>query len=119
MHCDHETEPESKFADFQYPRYRYAKRVVVGAMYRLPQYKMNSSDHLEAMSESLPLSRKGAFILGDLNCNMLKASGAHTRLNHVLNNYPYRQCVTQPAWITDANRARSVGSAGHTFPGGF
>jgi len=91
------------FADFHH--LRYAKRVAIGVMYRPPWCKINSFEHLEAILEALSMSGKQTFILGDLNCNILKTGHEQIRLTQVLSNYGYQQCVTQPTRITEDTRA--------------
>ena len=60
---------EVVFIEIQKP-----KSLVIGAVYRPPKCKADAFHHIGSHLEALTLGKKDVYILGDLNCDMIKPS---------------------------------------------
>ena len=77
-----------------------SKRLVVGVLYRPPSSDSGFMTDLSEVLQMLRLEQKEIIILGDLNCNMLKADGPTKQLLEILEENDLHQLITAPTRVT-------------------
>ena len=74
--------------------------IIIGCMYRHPKANITSFDYINNILQSLCISKKSFFVLGDLNDNMLLPGN---NLNKIFSNNKLTQIIDKPTRITSTS----------------
>ena len=81
------------------------RSLLIGNVYRPPDAPAAWMDGLEAMLERV-VQEKLDVLLGDLNCNLLKADHWAVRLGMVVSEYGFTQMVSGPTRVTQSSKTQ-------------
>ena len=88
---------EDIYLSIQYEKH---PSIIVGCMYRHPKADAMSFDYINDVLQSLTISKKSIFVLGDLNDNILSPGN---KLNKIISNNKLTQIIKKPTRITSTS----------------
>ena len=90
---------------------------VVGTWYRPPGSPIELFNEFEKLIDKIDAENKELYLLGDVNCNLLPESTAHSSssLTNILDIYGFRKLITEPTRITQVSKSLITKFPGEGF----